>query len=68
MIMFECSNPFQWRPSYKKFGDFRRVMWGWFALTTFRGGGINELIEGIGYAGAKLYADGETTILDRRSP
>lgn len=55
MILFECAPPFQWRPKYTTFGDFKRVMWGWFAITTF-GGGINELLEGIGRAGYELYS------------
>lgn len=55
MILLECSGPFQWKPSYVRFGEFRRVMWGWFAVSHFDGG-INEMIEGIGRAGASLYA------------
>lgn len=56
MILFECGSPFQWKPSYCRFGDFKRVMWGYFAVTACPYG-INELFEGIGRAGAKLYDD-----------
>jgi len=58
MVLIECGSPFQVRPSYVRFGDFRRVMWGWFAITTYPHG-INEMIEGIGHAGAELYKAGE---------
>lgn len=58
MVMFEFGPPFQWKPKFHHFGDFRRGMWGWIAVTHF-GGGINELIEGIGRAGAVVYRDDE---------
>lgn len=58
MILFECAPPFQWRPSYSHFGDCRRIVWGWLAVTHYPHG-INELFEGLGRAGASLYAAGE---------
>lgn len=63
MVMLECSPPFQWKPSYHHFGDCRRVMWGWFAVTICPYG-INELFEGIGRAGAELYRSGNPPISD----
>ena len=54
MLMIECRGPFQLKPSYVHFGDFRRWMWGFFALTVCPYG-INELIEGIARAGAEHY-------------
>ena len=54
MMIFEFGPPFQWKPSYTKFGQFRRVMWAWFAVTHFGGGNINELLESIGRAGVRL--------------
>lgn len=35
------------------FGDFKRLMWGWFAVTTCPYD-INEFFEGIGKAGVEL--------------
>lgn len=63
MVLLECGSPFQWKPSYVKFGDFRRVMWGYFAVTTCPHG-INELFEGIGRAGASLYVERNPLILE----
>ena len=54
MLMIECRGPFQWRPRYHHFGEFRRWMWGYFAVTVCPYD-INELIEGIGRAGAQHY-------------
>jgi hypothetical protein len=54
MLMIEFRPPFQWKPSYTHFGYFRRVMWGWLALTVCPYG-MNELIEGIGKAGVEVY-------------
>lgn len=59
MLMIECRGPFVWRPSCVRFGDFRRVMWGWFAVTVCPYD-INELLEGIGKAGADLYRNTKT--------
>ena len=56
MILFECAPPFQWRPSYMKFGDFRRWMWAYFAITTYEGG-INELVEDIGRGGYHYFKE-----------
>lgn len=58
--MIEVRPPFQWKPKFHHFGDFRRVMWGWFALTICPYD-INELLEGIGKAGAKIYSDQRPT-------
>jgi hypothetical protein len=68
MLLIECSPPFQWKPKYHRFGDFRRIMWGWFAVSIFSGGGINELLEGIGKAGASLYRDGDLKLEDDHAP
>lgn len=54
MIMLEFGRPFQWRPSYTKFGLFKRFMWGLFAIT-FSPYDINELTIGIGKAGVAVY-------------
>lgn len=56
MILLECCPPFQWKPKFSHFGDFRRWMWGWFAVT-LAPYDINELIEGIAKAGATIYGD-----------
>lgn len=57
MILFECAGPIQWRPLYSRFGDFRRVMWLWFAVSYFSGGGINELVGSIARAAVSLHED-----------
>lgn len=62
MILFECGGPFQKRPSYVRFGDFRRVMWGWFAVTHYSAGGLNIMIKRIADAGVKLHVESEAMI------
>jgi hypothetical protein len=57
MVLLECAPPFQWRPSYVRFGDFRRVMWLWFAVTHYSAGGVNELFEGIARAAVSIHED-----------
>lgn len=56
MLMIECRGPFRLKPSYHEFGLFKRWIWGYFAFTICPYD-INELIEGIGKAGAKVYSD-----------
>jgi len=56
MLMIECGGPFQWRAVYCHFGNFRRWMWGYVAVTICPYG-INELIKGIGHAGAEHYEE-----------
>lgn len=58
MLLLESARPFQWRASYLRFGDFRRIMWGWFAVSYFAGG-INELVEGCARAGVTLHKAGD---------
>lgn len=58
MVMFECAPPFQWRPTITVFGSFRRVMWGWVAVT-WCPYDINQLIEGIAKAGAVVHGSSE---------
>jgi hypothetical protein len=58
MLMLECSPPFQWKPSYRRAGGVRRMMWAWFAIA-YVPGGFNEVVEGHAYAGADLYRIGE---------
>jgi hypothetical protein len=58
ILMLEFGPPFQWRPVYSKFGDFRRVMWGWAAATVFHGGGIHELAIGLARAAVEAAKKG----------
>lgn len=58
MVMFECAPPFQWKPTRTAFGDFRRLMWGWFAVT-WCPHDINDLIEGVAKAGVAVYGPKE---------
>lgn len=60
MLMIECRGPFQRRATYLRFGDFRRWMWGYVALTICPYG-INELFEGIGRAGVEVFGSTQTS-------
>ena len=33
VLLFEVSNPFQWRPKYRRYSHFNSVIWLWFRFS-----------------------------------
>lgn len=58
MITFECSRPFQWRPSRQRGNYFSRVHWAWFTVTRVPDS-LDEFIQCMAESGIRIYLDNQ---------
>lgn len=60
MIMLEYGGSFHWRGSVHKFGQFKKLVWGWFAVTSCPYS-LNSLVTQIGDAAVTVYLEDHGT-------